>query len=215
MSFLLLKRPNTIPAWGLCDGMQFTVIERDEFLLGLFLYTLQKRKRQWIAVPLFKKDQRQPYENTVTMVFEPYRSQTSWSIQHDVSVSPYATTVIDCQSIDSVAVLFFGKIDSGQFIASVSYMTCISTLEGFYYVKVSDWSTRCSSVEECVALFDAIELNADRISAAIVKSRICSETIDYLSREMPREQDPVRLASMLRKMQMMEQDADALHSIGL
>ena len=212
MPFLLLKRPATIPAWGLHDGMQFTVNEKDERLLSLFLYTSRKRGRPWTAIPRYKKEQRQPHENTLIMVFEQYGQRISWSIQHNVSVNPYNATVVDCQTIDTVGIIF-DKIGVGLFMASVSYMTCTSTLEGFYYVKMLDWYTRCSSEQECVALFDAIERGLGKIWAELLKSRMCLVTIDHLSSEIVREHDPIRRASMQRKMQMMEQDADSVQCI--
>jgi hypothetical protein len=216
MGFTLLSRHATIAAWGLHDNMRFVCNESEEFLYDLFLHVTRQRKRSWIAVPLYKKEQRQPHEHYVHVVFErdDRLESTTWTMQHTTVVDPYNPVIVDCRCIKTVVVLF-GEIDSGPFVASVSYMTDASTLDGFYYVKVLGWYTRCSSIQECIAVFDAIALSVDRISAAFVILRACYVTIHHLSREIPREQDPILLAAMRRKVQAMRQDAAGLWSLEL
>ena len=45
-------------------------------------------------------------------------------------------------------------------------MTCCETLQGFYYLSYFKWVARFSTVEEGVALFDAMADNLDLIIAA-------------------------------------------------
>jgi hypothetical protein len=96
----------------------------------------------------------------------------------------------------------------GEFLfrASVSYMLCTDTLDGFYYVGVLGWYTRCKTAQECTALFDLLELNKERLMATYTKRKVYIKTINYLSDRIKHEQDPIYLAAMTRKIKNMEQD---------
>ncbi len=83
-------------------------------------------------------------------------------------------------------------------------MVCADTLEGFYYVGVLGWHARCKTVQECVALLDLVEISKEKLKATYLERELCSETIYYLSHRIQREQDPVLLAAMKRKMRNME-----------
>jgi hypothetical protein len=214
MSFQLLLRPHTIAAWGLRQRMRFARCECDEFLLNLFLYTTLQRRRRWVPVPIYRTERRQPYENHVDVVFEQDGLELSWTGYFTVQFDMHNDRVFDHSNIHGLLILF-GQKETHSCRAHVEYMVCTETLQGLYYVKVLDWYTRCSSVQECVALFDLIEFNADKLAAAYSSLWNCKATIAHLSSEIHHQQDPIRRASMQRKLQLMKQDMDSMQCIML
>lgn len=214
MSFQLLLRPHTIAAWGLRQRMRFARCECDEFLSNLFLYTTRQRGRRWVAVPIYKKEMRQPYENHVDVVFEQDGLELSWTGYYTVQFGMYDDRMFDRRNIHGLLILF-GESETPSCKAHVEFMVCTETLQGLYYVKVLDWYTRCSSAQECVALFDLIDFNAEKLAAAYASLWTCKATTTHLSSEILHEQDPIRLASMQRKLHLMKQDMDRMQCIVL
>ena len=214
MSFQLLLRPRTIAAWGLREGMRFARCECDEFLSKLFLYATRKRTGQWAAIPIYRAEQRQPHENHVDVVFEQDGLETSWTGHFSVQFNMYNGTMFDRSNIHALMILL-GPNEARSCKAYVEYMVCTESLQGLYYIRVLSWYTRCSSMEECTALFDIIESNVEKLAAANSNVSTCKATIAHLSSEIHREQDPIRLASMQRKLQLTKQDIDSLECIVL
>ena len=214
MTFYLLLKPHTIEAWGFRQRMRFARCECDEFLLDLFLYTTRQCRRRWVVIPMHREERRQPYENHVDIVFEQDGLETTWTGHFTVQFNVYDDRVYDSSNIHALMILF-GQKEKPSCRANVEYMVCTETLQGLYYVKVLDWYTRCSSVQECIALFDLIESNAEKLAAAYSNLWNCKGTIFHLSRKIHHEHDPIRLASMQRKLQLMRQDIDSMKCIVL
>ena len=213
MDFCLLGRPLAAKEWTLYDQMTLSDSEQDEFLRELFLYTisLPARQRKWIIAPISKKGRRKETDCFITLIFEETTLGPRWHMQ---TIHPNDTAPEYVQQIVKLSVLL-GNRDSPSAHASVVHLTHCDTLEGFFYIKILSWCTRCRSMEECAALFDAMALNADRIREAQEELSLKDETITHLLREVLHEHDPIRHASMQRKIQLLRVDIDRLQRIAL
>jgi hypothetical protein len=214
MSFQLLLKPHTIAAWGLRQGMRFARCECDEFLFNLFLYTSRQRGKRWVAIPIYREEKRQPYENHVDIVFEQDGLETTWAGYFTVLFNMHDDRMYDRNNIHALMIRF-GQKETPSSRVHVEYMICTETLQGLYYIKVLDWYTRCSTMHECIALFDLIECNAEKLAAMYSNLWNCKGTIFHLSRKIPHQHDPILLASMQRKLQLMRQDIDGMKCIVL
>jgi len=192
MQFLLLNQTRSLAEWGLFHGAQFTNTDCCDALRELFLYSTRKRCNDW-TISLMNRRGVHPDQELIvrTNGFE-----TEWRIRD----SSYVTG----QRMLSALGIGFRENTHLQII--VTYLTCCDTLEDLYWMNVNNWYARCKTVQECTAFFNAISSNIHTIELALERNTQCSELFFFLSEEVLREQDPIRLASMRRKMQLMKQD---------
>ena len=106
--------------------------------------------------------------------------------------------------------VLFVQSDVDKYRLSISWLMCKATLRGFYYISFFKMVTRCASVNECVALLDAIASELDEIKITARQQQDDEDVIDYLVNEcIPLEQaDPVRLRAIELKIQRLRDDLD-------
>jgi hypothetical protein len=202
MSSLLLHQSCAITEWGFHSGMQFAHNDNDEFLLELFLSTMQQRRRLWTAVPSYIKTIRAAHEHHTTMVIDQDRlGLSSWSMEN---IRTQNTEISDSQWMHALHIRFW-KNDMFLFKVSVTYIMEYAAMEGFYYIGVLGWYTRTRTIQECFTLFDSIEHEKENLLMAHHTMETCMDAMHYLSQEIRREHDPIRLASMESKMEYMKQ----------
>jgi hypothetical protein len=146
MSSLLLHQSCAITEWGFHSGMQFAHNDNDEFLLELFLSTMQQRRRLWTAVPSYIKTIRAAHEHHTTMVIDQDRlGLSSWSMEN---IRTQNTEISDSQWMHALHIRFW-KNDMFLFKVSVTYIMEYAAMEGFYYIGVLGWYTRTRTIQEC------------------------------------------------------------------
>ena len=221
MGLRLLNQEQAAVEWGWREGMCFGNNEEEDYMLELFLYISsnksKKRERGWDIshiTPLY----RQQYEDFDLEWFSLKKNEFEilWVFQcinEDVPLSDHE--VVECQRLKMISVSFNGKTptESSTLSALVYHVVCCNTLEAFYYIKVGYWFARCGSMSGCVDLLDEIAVNMDKILHLMTRYCICKDTIIHLSRKMPLEEDPVRLAYMCEKVGLMKHEAESMKII--
>ncbi len=148
-------------SWGLREGMEFTREGADEMLRELVVHLASRASRStW----------------TWEMVYQEEYNSNRHDIRKVVSVAGGCAWYYggirdytdDNDGFDALRRLIAVKVCFAQdpIQASVCFMTCCETLQGFYYLSYFKWVARFSTVEEGVALFDAMADNLDLIIAA-------------------------------------------------
>ena len=194
MQFLLLNPTRSLAEWGLFHGARFTYTDCCDALRELFLYATRKRCTGWTASLVYRRGADPNQE--LTLFVHTNSFETEWSIHDSVHVTEQR--MLKALRIDFT--------ETGSLRVIVTYITCCDTLEGLYWMNVNDWYARCKTIQECTAWFNAISSNIHTIELVLERNAHCCETFLFLSLEAVCKQDPIRLASMRRKMQLMKQD---------
>jgi hypothetical protein len=165
MQVTLMSNAHCATAWGFRDGLEFTRDGSDEMLRELVMYLSSRASRRgWTWEMGYHEEYNTKTDDrgVVNVVTDRF-GKDMWQFRN---IYRDDTEVFDeLQRLARVKVLF--SQDKWLSIkASVCYMTCCETLQGFYYLAFFKWATRFSSVEEGLALFDAMAANIDLIIAA-------------------------------------------------
>jgi hypothetical protein len=181
----LLLRQRAAAEWGWVAGMSFCHSEVEDYLLELLQYIW--RRRAWDVTPLF----REKHEGDDLEWF--FEREDRWDFQTADDINPRddePRVLLERQRLKMLCVPLANKLE-----ILVFHMLCRNTLQAFYYMNVGCWVARCGSVQECVALLNAIAEHKDRI--------------------LFREQDPIRHAHLRRKINELRDDAKTLETFAL
>jgi hypothetical protein len=165
MQVTLMSDVQSATAWGFRDGLEFTRGGSDEMLRELVMYLSSRASRRgwtWEMVYYEEYNTKTDDRGVVNLVTDRFGKDV-WQFKN-IYIND-TEDFDELQRLARVKVLF--KRDQWLSLkASVGYMTCCETLQGFYYLAFFKWVTRFSSVEEGLALFDAMAANIDLIIAA-------------------------------------------------
>jgi hypothetical protein len=205
----LLNHAIAAEEWGLYEGMMFDCNEEDDFLRELFVYMESHKKKEWIAAPRYRMEYRNTCCKRALVSFWGNAFEILWSMKHELAELPHA---FECQRIIAVTVIF-GYGSKAAITASISHNTCCATLQGCFYIKIKDWFTRCSNTQECFHVLNTIGSNFEMLNKTSQQYDECREYVIYLSRQLQREDDPVRLSHLQRKIRLMKNDTQAMQCL--
>jgi hypothetical protein len=171
MQVTLMSNAHCATAWGFRDGLEFTRDGSDEMLRELVMYLSSRASRRgwtWEMVYYEEYNTKTDDRRVVNLVTDRF-GKDMWQFRN---IYRDDTEVFDeLQRLTRVKVLF--SRDKWLFIkASVCYMTCCETLQGFYYLSFFKWATRFSSADEGLMLFDAMAANIDLIIDAANRDEV-------------------------------------------
>jgi hypothetical protein len=199
----LLSNAIAARSWNLYEGMKFSRTDTDEFLLNLHLYISHRAKRtQWTAFPIFRRRYDTRVEDVLVLSSDNSEFESSWKLRHESNTTDFN----ERKRLVKIKV-FFTFSESLNLMASVTHMI---HGDGFYYIAFFRWVARCSSVEECVALFDGIARDIKGLVAVADQHRLNRDVMEHFVREcLPLEQnDMVRVAFMRRRIVEMRSEVD-------
>ena len=206
--FLLFNQARALDEWGLVHGARFTCIDCCDALRELFLYATRKRFNEWTVYLVNRRDVSPGQELTLFVrTTDPF--EIEWRIGES-GVHHHEQRMLKALSI--------GFTENTSLQITVMYITCCSTLEGLYWMNVNDWYARCKTVQECTTFFNAVSSNIHTIESVLERNMHCRGMFLFLSEEVLRkqeEEDPIRLASMRRKMNLMKQDVISVIHLGI
>jgi hypothetical protein len=210
----LLLRQQAAAEWGWVAGLMcFCHSEEEEYLLELLEYIWRGRRRAWEVAPLFRDKHA---GDELEWFFERTDAlETFW----DFRTADDAHDTRGLLERERLKMLYV-PIRRGEDLCErlgviVFHSVCRNTLAAFYYLNVGCWFARCASVQECVALLDAIAASKDRLLAGQSLYHDCRALVLSLQRAAQRERDPIRLAHLRRKMGEARAEAAGLRRVAL
>ena len=197
-------------AWGLYEGMQFTCNEAGDFLTELFQYLLHRSGRKGWSAELGYSEDYCRLRDMMYLTHSVYRNE--WFIRSEIDYNedgPFD----ELQRLSRVNV-YFNQRGGDRVESYFVYLISLDTLDGCYYFCLLQLITRCRSVGECLALVDAVASDLDSVIEIGVKDQQDRELVYYLQNKcVPFETDPVRLAAIQRKIQILDRDAEAVSKV--
>lgn len=212
----LLSRALAAVSWGWRHGMRFVDNESDEYLRELIHHVQNYRhstNRAWVVYPCFRylcsREIDGEIDSQELYMFKPsasnlYGTHVAWCID---SVSPMRVpiSITSKNFMYKLAVRYFEKERQNiynpcdvmlpvaiyhMFPDKSSYSP--NDDNGYYYIHVYDWITRCEGTQEVIMLLDAIQDNFHLIQKAQQRRSDAYRLLDHYEYVLYTESDPVR-----------------------